>query len=89
MPHLARASLTLVLLLTAGVTELLGQTISADGPPAPLQPRKPPTRQERDRREAQKLYALALIQQSEDRILEATRTLEEARQLDPEAAPLL
>src|SRR5438132_4640031 len=47
-----------------------------------------PTQQELDKREALKLYTKALLQKSEHRYLEAVRTLEEARRLDPEAAAI-
>lgn len=86
MSHPARAYLTLTLLLTVAVTDGRGQTIYIDGPPTPFQPKQPPGQKELGRHEAHRLYGLALIQQREDRIVEAARTLEEARELDPDAA---
>jgi tetratricopeptide (TPR) repeat protein len=49
-------------------------------------PRRPPSRQELDRREALKLYAIGLVCQRGDRLLEALQNFEKARQLDPRAA---
>jgi tetratricopeptide (TPR) repeat protein len=54
----------------------------------PFVPLRAQTREELAQREARKLYGLALIREHEDRLVEATRTLEEALQLDPEAPPL-
>jgi tetratricopeptide (TPR) repeat protein len=78
----------LSLLLMASVAELHAQQPAAGDPPTPLVPLKAQTRQELDRREACKLYGLALLHQRHDRILEAVRTLEQALQLDAEAAPI-
>ncbi|MCS6851895.1 MAG: tetratricopeptide repeat protein [Gemmataceae bacterium] len=57
-------------------------------PPAPLRPAHPLAPPQQNRRQARQLYAQALLQQHDDRILEAIRSLEEARQLDPEAVPI-
>jgi tetratricopeptide (TPR) repeat protein len=46
------------------------------------------TREELARREALELYALGLLRQHQDRLVEATRTFEEALHLDPDAAPI-
>lgn len=54
----------------------------------PFVPLRPQTRQQLAQREARKLYGLALIRQYQDRLLEATRTLEDALHLDPEATPI-
>jgi tetratricopeptide (TPR) repeat protein len=45
-----------------------------------------PTQEEKDRQEALKLFTKALLQKSDHKYLEAVRTLEEARRLDPQAA---
>jgi tetratricopeptide (TPR) repeat protein len=62
----------------------------AQGPerPAALVPAKVRTKKEFNRREALKLYTLALVCQREDRIVEAVRHLERAAVLDPESAPV-
>ena len=85
MPKLAQACLTWSVLLAVSAAELRAQQPVPADPPTPLVPARPQTRQELDRREAQKLYGLALLQQREDRIIEAVRTLEDAVKLDPEA----
>lgn len=55
--------------------------------PGDFVPVRAATRAELDRREAQKLYALGLLRQRQDRLLDALRNLEEAARLHPEAAP--
>jgi tetratricopeptide (TPR) repeat protein len=49
-------------------------------------PTQPPTRQEVDRRESLKRYALGLLCERDDRLLEAITAFEKAARLDPEAA---
>ena len=56
--------------------------------PAFYVPSRPPTRQEVDRRESLKAFALGLLCEREDRLLEATQAFEKAARLDPEAAPV-
>lgn len=67
--------------VTAQFTELEG--MSRD-----FKPRVPLTPQDMAQREAQALYALGLLQRHGDRLIEATKTLEEAARLDPDAAPI-
>src|SRR5207253_524014 len=69
-----------------GVPSLPAQT--AEDRPAFFVPTRPPTRQELDRRESLKRYALGLLCEREDRLLEAIRAFEYAARLDPEAAPV-
>jgi tetratricopeptide (TPR) repeat protein len=57
--------------------------------PAPYVALKPATRQELDHAEALKLYGLAVLQERNNRLLEAVRLLEEARRLDPDAAAVV
>ena len=67
-----------------------GQAWSQDGPPqekpASAKPVRPVTAQDLARREALSLFGLAMGRQHEDRLVDAVRLLEEARQLDPESA---
>ncbi len=51
----------------------------------PFVPLRPQTREELARREARMLYGLGLLRQHEDRLVEATRTFEDALHLDPDA----
>ena len=51
-------------------------------------PLHPLTKADLDRREARKLYALGLLRQRQDRLLDALHLLEDARQFDPTAAPV-
>jgi tetratricopeptide (TPR) repeat protein len=85
MPVLARSCLGLFLFLAA-VVPLRGQSLPFDDVPAPFVPRRPETRSELDRREALKLYALGLMRERDDRLLDAVRVFEDARQLHPEGA---
>jgi tetratricopeptide (TPR) repeat protein len=51
-------------------------------------PLKAETKNELDHREAVKLYGIAMLHERANRLLEAVRVLEQARQLDPDAAPV-
>jgi tetratricopeptide (TPR) repeat protein len=51
-------------------------------------PLKAETKNELDHREAVKLYGVAALHEKANRLLEAVRVLEQARQLQPEAAPV-
>lgn len=75
-----------VVLLAAGL--LPAQTAPDGDRPARHVPLKPPTTQELNHREALALYGLAVRHERRNWLLEATRTLEEARRLDPDAAPV-
>jgi tetratricopeptide (TPR) repeat protein len=57
--------------------------------PRPFVPLRPESKAQKDRREALKLYALGLLCERDDRLLEALRTYEKAAALDPDAAPVL
>jgi tetratricopeptide (TPR) repeat protein len=80
--------MVLLFLVLGGGAELRGQHLF-DDLPAPLEPLRPLSQQERDRRQARELYARAILCQRDDRLLEALRSLEQARLLDPEAAPVI
>jgi tetratricopeptide (TPR) repeat protein len=84
-----RQGLLLSVLLSAGAREVRAQQppLPADRPKlfVPLQPE---TRADLDRRDAHKLYAMGLLRQRQDRLVDAVRYLEEARQLDPDSAPV-
>jgi tetratricopeptide (TPR) repeat protein len=85
MPVSARFCLVLAIFLFG----LHAMTCGQDQEEArPLEPRRPVTKRDLDRREALKLYASGLICQRQDRLLEATRLFEKALTLDPDAAPI-
>jgi tetratricopeptide (TPR) repeat protein len=86
MPRLVASSLAGLLLV--GLSPLFAQPTDVD-PPARHVPVKPATRQELDRLEALKLYALGAIQEHQSRLIEATHTYEQARRLDPESPAIL
>jgi tetratricopeptide (TPR) repeat protein len=86
MPVLARSCLALVFLLAHAGWTLRAQSPALEDVPTPFVPRRPETRQELDRREALKLYALGLMREREDRLLDAVRIFEDARQLHPDGA---
>jgi tetratricopeptide (TPR) repeat protein len=86
MPLFFRSWLALGLALSA-VSQLSAQSIPAVDKPARADPVKPVTRAELDRLEAVKLYGLAVIHEKNNRLLEAVKAYEEARRLDPDAAP--
>jgi len=74
-----------VLILTASAH---AQQPIPDDTAAAFVPLRGKTRDEVDRSESRKLYAMGLLRQRQDRLLDALRLLEEARQLDPEAPAL-
>jgi tetratricopeptide (TPR) repeat protein len=87
MPPRARPALALLgLLALAAAAE--GQVVPVTDRPTLLVPARGLTRHEKDRREARKLFGLAMLRQRQDQLLEATRALEEAVRLDPDAAVL-
>jgi tetratricopeptide (TPR) repeat protein len=72
------------LVLTGGVPPLAAQ--SFEDRPTFFVPSEPPTRREVDQRKSLKLYALGVLCEREDRLVEAIRAFEEAARLDPESA---
>ncbi len=74
-------------LLFVALTPLAAQTTVAD-PPTRHVPIKPATRQDLDHLEAVKLYGRGVALEHQNRLLEATRTFEEARRLDPDSAAI-
>src|SRR5262245_8645004 len=56
-----------------------------DDPPKMYVPKRPPTQKELDQRASLKQYAVGLVCQREDRLLEALKAFEEAARLDPGA----
>jgi tetratricopeptide (TPR) repeat protein len=84
-----RQGLLLSVLLSAVATEVRAQQppLPADRP-GKFVPKQPESRADLDRRDAHKLYAMGLLRQRQDRLVDAVRYLEEARQLDPDAAPI-
>jgi tetratricopeptide (TPR) repeat protein len=66
------------------VPPTLRAQLGEDKPPIHV-PARPATRAELDRLEALKLYAVAVLQERDGRLIEAVRTYEEARRLDPDA----
>src|SRR5438309_748240 len=84
----ARAGLLLLAAVLGAAAPLHAQSPPAEDRPTPFVPLRPLTRQDLDRREALKLYALGLLCEREDRLLEALRSFEKAAQLSPQAAPV-
>jgi tetratricopeptide (TPR) repeat protein len=81
-------SLTRILLIWVAALAAWPAAVSAQSEGqylTPFVPLRPQARQELARREARKLYGLGLLRQHEDRLVEATRTFEDALHLDPEA----
>jgi tetratricopeptide (TPR) repeat protein len=74
----------LLLLLCTGW--LLAQPSADRDRPALHVPVRAATRQELDHRDAMKLYALGLLQERRNQLVEAVRSFEAARRLDPDAA---
>ena len=68
---------------------LIAGAAVADDKPAVHKPKNPPTRQELDRREAQRLYALGCLQERKNLLIEAVRSFEAARRLDPASPSVL
>jgi tetratricopeptide (TPR) repeat protein len=83
-----RGWLALFTLLAAAVSPLQAQDGFAADHPKPFVPLRPETQADRDHRESLKHYALALLCQREDRLIEALSALEMAARLDPKAAPV-
>lgn len=73
--------------LFVALSSLSAQTTDVE-PPVRQAPLKPATRQELDRVEALKLYGKGVMLEHKNRLLEATRTFEEARRLDPDAVAI-
>jgi tetratricopeptide (TPR) repeat protein len=90
MPWSARLALASVLsatfLLIGG--PVLAQPVPESDRPARHVPARPATRRELDHREALRLYGLGMVHERRNRLLEAVRTLEEARRLDPDSAAI-
>lgn len=78
---------SLAVCLFVAMSPLLAQTLDAD-PPARHVPIKPVTRQELDHLEAVKLYGRGVLLEHQNRLIEATRTFEAARRLDPNSAAI-
>ena len=83
-----RTCLAAALAALIATTSALAQETVLKDRPVPYKPLKPETKQELDHREALKLYALGVIHERANRLVEAARTFEQAVRLDPEAAPL-
>lgn len=64
------------------------QGFADDLPPVHV-PKAPPSRQELDRLEARRLYALGTLQERKNLLLEAVASFERARRLDPDSAAVL
>ena len=81
-----RSWLTPCALLAAGISPLHAQDWLATDRPKPYVTLRPETPAERDHRESLKNYALGLLCQREDRIIEALSAFELAAKLDPKSA---
>jgi tetratricopeptide (TPR) repeat protein len=82
MPISLRSAVTLGCLATIFAGSSHGQEAQRFTPLRPL------TKQELARRQALSLYGLGRIRQNQDRLVEATRSFEEALHLDPQATPI-
>ncbi len=80
-----RNCLALLLLLLPHAAAL-AQRMPWDEPPRILKDKRPPTRQEVERRDSLKLYVYGLLCLRDDRLLEALKSFDEAARLDPDAA---
>lgn len=84
--YLMCAWLSLVLFCPMG--RAWGQDGGAQDKPEPAKPVHPLTPQDLTRREAMTLYGVAMTRQQADRLVDAVKLLEKARQLDPESAAI-
>ena len=66
-----------------------GQNVALDDPSKVYVPKRPPTRQEIERRDSLKKYVAGLLYQHEDRFEEALKAFEEAARLDPDAPAVI
>ncbi len=75
------------------VLVLAGQLLAAppddEERPARHVPARPVSRQDLDRREAQRLYGLGILHERKNRLVEAVKAFEAARRLDPGSAAIL
>lgn len=71
------------------LSPLLSVAVLPEDRPAIHLPIKKPTQQDLDRAEAQKLFALGVLLERDNKLIEALRTFEEALRLDPDATPIL
>jgi tetratricopeptide (TPR) repeat protein len=78
-------SVGLVLVLAGRIG---AQSIPEVDLPARHTPRVAASRQDLDRREAQRLYGVAVLHERGNRLVEAVRAYEEAQKLDPESAAI-
>lgn len=81
-----RGALAGILLALAGP---LVARPAAEGPPKAHVPKSPPTKAQLDGREARRLYALGILQERRNRLLEAVDSFEAAHKLDPDAPAIL
>jgi tetratricopeptide (TPR) repeat protein len=82
-----RAAMLALILANAGVVVRAQEPSPKDAPKAHV-PLHQTTKHELDHREALKLYGVAILHERSNRLLEAMRVFEQARQLEPEAAPI-
>jgi tetratricopeptide (TPR) repeat protein len=83
MPMFLRWSLLSMVLLGCALS--LRAQPDGDERPALLEPIQAETPEHANRREARRLYGLALTAQRQDRLVEALRNFEKARELDPDS----
>jgi tetratricopeptide (TPR) repeat protein len=76
-----------LVVLVASFSTLAQETALKDRP-AQYKPLRPDTKQELDHREALKLYALGVIHEHANRLVEAVQAFEQASKLDPESAEI-
>ncbi len=87
MSRVALLVLSQLLVLTEAGS-LPAQSGLAEDRPRIHVPVKKPTRKDLDQAEAQKLFALGVILERDNKLIEALKTYEEALRLDPDATPI-
>ena len=80
-------ALVAVILANPASATFANEGVSKDTPKTDA-PLRQATKQELDHREALKLYGVAIFHERSNRLLEALRAFEQARQLEPEAVSI-
>src|SRR6267378_4164015 len=86
MPWALRPCLASVAASALMVTAVPAQNLTDR--PTPLSMLRPLSRLDLNHREALTLFTLGLVQERQNRLLEAVRSFEEAARLEPDAAPV-
>lgn len=89
MTYAIRIPFTLLTLLTLAAAQAGAQLPQLQDRPLPMEPLRPWTAEELQRREALKLFALGVLCEREERMIEAVGHYEAAAKLDPQAPATL